>query len=1135
MALPIGAVLVDPRTAGFLAFNDAACATVGHSRAEMAALRLSDLDVDHSLEQLLLRVDDVLRTKAPATFRTRLRTAGGSLKLVEVTARAITMAANPAVYALWNDVSERSEADARQRVAVEASDLGTWEWDPVHDRIVFDARARAIFAMPGTGAIDGATLRERIVPEDRDAVRRRLAGCADPSGSGAYAIEYRIVVPQTGETRWIVSHGRGIFEADASGARRCVKVLGALQDATVALASRDAARAAAEQGQRVLDNLMCFVGVLDLEGRVLEINASALLAAGISAAQAVGSPFWETHWWSHDSAVAEQIREACRACASGRVQRFDTTYRTAGGTSEVDFVLMPLRDAQGRITHLVPNGIDIAERKRAEREVVAQRDTLALAAEATQLGVWDWDLEGERLAWSQRMRDMFGLGPDAPVTFDHFMAHVHPDDRPAMDVARRAALDPSGNGRYECEYRALRGDGQQRRMLAHAQVHFAERDGVRRAVRMVGTVLDVTDSRRLLDEHAQLTTLTRAIGQATPTFLYLKDRSGRLLYCNPSVLEALDLPADRVIGHVDRDFLGHGAATDAIEAHDREVMESGRTLFLEEHLPSIDRTYLSTKTPWRDASGRIAGLAGVSFDITEQRRIEAALRHREAELAVSEERQRLAIEATAAGTYDWDLVTGHLRWDERCRSLFGIDAEEPPTVDAFLARVHPDDREDVRERLQRALCDPTFDGLWQARYRILGLDGRCRWLDSPGRLYFEGEGDTRRPVRMVGLVTDVTDRVEAEQRLAESERALRESEERLRLAVQTSSLGWWDMDPRSRRILWSENARRMFDLPEDGEVLLDAPVQRMHPEDRDRVVAAIDAAFGPGADGSYREQYRVVWRDGAVRWIDAVGLVTFAAIDGGRQAIRFVGVLWDVTEQRQLVDGLREADRRKDEFLAMLAHELRNPLAPVINAVRVLERTEAFSEVGRRALDMVQRQVAQMKRLVDDLLEVSRITRGKIDLKPEPMLLNTAIPNAVEAVIAACDAKRQSLEVVLPPKLLRLNADPVRVAQILENLLGNASKYTPEGGSIRVEAVEQGAELEVRVIDDGMGIAPDKLESVFELFVQAEPGVGEHQGGLGIGLAMVKRLVEMHGGRVHAESAGPGQGSVFVVRLPGRG
>ena len=240
----------------------------------------------------------------------------------------------------------------------------------------------------------------------------------------------------------------------------------------------------------------------------------------------------------------------------------------------------------------------------------------------------------------------------------------------------------------------------------------------------------------------------------------------------------------------------------------------------------------------------------------------------------------------------------------------------------------------------------------------------------------------------------------------------------------------------------------------------------------------------------------------------------------------------DVTEQVRAVEGLRAADARKDEFLAMLAHELRNPLAPLTNAHRLIERAELLTDTGRAALAMAQRQTHHMHRLVDDLLEISRVSRGKIQLKCEPMMVATTVYHAAESVAPAIAARGQSLRVAVPEEPVQIVADPVRIAQVLENLLTNASKYTAEGGSIRVEVEHWPREVEIRVVDNGIGIEPGRIADLFELFSQLDATMERSQGGLGIGLALVKRLVELHGGSVVAASAGKGKGATFTVRLP---
>ena len=241
-----------------------------------------------------------------------------------------------------------------------------------------------------------------------------------------------------------------------------------------------------------------------------------------------------------------------------------------------------------------------------------------------------------------------------------------------------------------------------------------------------------------------------------------------------------------------------------------------------------------------------------------------------------------------------------------------------------------------------------------------------------------------------------------------------------------------------------------------------------------------------------------------------------------------------LTEERLVEQAarMRELDIRKDEFLAMLAHELRNPLAPLTNALALLARRESFSEPGHRALDMADRQVKQLRRLVDDLLDVGRITRGKIVLRPESIALTDALQGAVDAVQSRTDGRRQTVVLDWPAAAVRLVADPVRLAQVLENLLNNASKFTPEGGTIRVAGMLLHDMLEVRIIDDGIGIDPSEIEAIFELFEQGDHGSDRAQGGLGIGLALARQLVELHGGTLDARSEGRGRGATFVVRLP---
>jgi CheY-like chemotaxis protein len=240
----------------------------------------------------------------------------------------------------------------------------------------------------------------------------------------------------------------------------------------------------------------------------------------------------------------------------------------------------------------------------------------------------------------------------------------------------------------------------------------------------------------------------------------------------------------------------------------------------------------------------------------------------------------------------------------------------------------------------------------------------------------------------------------------------------------------------------------------------------------------------------------------------------------------------DVTERLRAEEQLREADRRKDEFLALLAHELRNPLAPLRNGLQVMRLAGWTGEAADRARAMMERQLGHMVRLIDDLMDVSRISRNKMRLRRQRVLLSDAVAGAVETARPAIDQAGHEFAVALPPRPVYLDADLTRLAQVFANLLTNAAKYTEPGGRIWLTAEPRGAEVEVAVRDTGIGIPAESLTTIFDMFSQVDRSIERSTGGLGIGLALVKGLVEMHGGRVAADSGGPGAGSTFTVTLP---
>lgn len=369
---------------------------------------------------------------------------------------------------------------------------------------------------------------------------------------------------------------------------------------------------------------------------------------------------------------------------------------------------------------------------------------------------------------------------------------------------------------------------------------------------------------------------------------------------------------------------------------------------------------------------------------------------------------------------------------------------------------------------------------------------------------------------------DVTER-------ARAEAALLDARSRLHAALEAGSIATWTWDITSNRLFGDDKLPQLFNLSpgEASDGSLDRYVAAIHPEDVGRVIAALNQAVE--RDELYEADYRIVQADGSVRWVTSRGK---AERDATGRPIRMPGVLVDITERKLLEEALRDADRRKDEFLATLAHELRNPLAPIRNSLEILKLPRIDPATIQQTRAMMERQVHHLVRLVDDLLDVSRVMRGKIELRKEPVELANVVARAVETVQPLIAVQGHRLELSLPDGSLLLDADPIRLAQVLGNLLTNAAKYTEANGHIWLSTEQEGHEVVLRVRDNGMGIVPDLLPHIFELFVQADHTSTKAQGGLGIGLTLARNLVHMHGGTIEAHSAGLGQGSEFVVRLP---
>ncbi|HET7729509.1 MAG TPA: PAS domain S-box protein [Usitatibacter sp.] len=513
-------------------------------------------------------------------------------------------------------------------------------------------------------------------------------------------------------------------------------------------------------------------------------------------------------------------------------------------------------------------------------------------------------------------------------------------------------------------------------------------------------------------------------------------------------------------------------------------------------------------TPVRAEDGRLVGYGKVVRDFSERREHEERLRY-------SEQRLRALVQ----GVQDYaifmlDAAGRVATWNEGAERIKGYSAAE--IVGKHMSVFYPAEAR-ARGWPEKELEAASLHGRFEDEGWRLRKDGSRFWANVVITAVRNADGEVQ---GFSKITRDLTERREHEERL-------RQSEERYRLLLESiEDIGIIMLDAEGRVTSWNSGAQRITGYTAE-EIIGESFERFFTPEDV--------AAGRPQAELRYavlnRRATDRAWRvrkDGGLFWCD----VAVTALHDAEGRLRgFTKVARDISERKRM-EALEEQGRHLTEFLAMLAHELRNPLAPIRNAAGIIGMQADANAQVRWAHEVIERQSAQLTRLVDDLLDVSRITRGKLRLKPTPMDLNDAMRQALETARPHFDSRRQALHVDLAAKPVPINGDLTRITQVVANLLNNAAKYTPKGGEVWVESRREGDDAVVVVRDNGAGIPPQVLPSVFDLFAQGERTLDRSEGGLGIGLTLVRRIVELHGGRIAARSDGIGKGSEFEMRLP---
>jgi PAS domain S-box-containing protein len=793
--------------------------------------------------------------------------------------------------------------------------------------------------------------------------------------------------------------------------------------------------------------------------------------------------------------------------------------------------------------------VDITERQQAQEDLRLNRDRLAFVLDNTGIGLWLNSLPLSDLNWDNRTREFFFVPPDVESTAELFWSRLHPADREPTHLAVETAL--RDRTLYQIDHRAVNPDTGEIRWIRSAGKGIYAPDGT--PIRFDGINYDITDRKQAEAEREQLLQQEQTLRQQAEIAerrLYallesiredfvLFDRNWHVVYLNSQAATTMRKSHDEILGRYYWDLFPDLVGT---EFYDRlhQAMYEQTSLQFEYHYEIWDTWFENRVYPSDE------GIIVLCTNITERKQTEQALRQ-------AEERLRVALQNAPITVFNQDhelkytWIYNPILYD--LQEMLGKHDRD------FLP---PEDAEPLTAIKQRVL--ETGIGV---REDIKVTRDRTHYYD----LTVEPLRDEKNTI--VGITCAAIDVSE----LKQSEINLRESEDRLRMALESAQLGTWDWNLATNELVCDTTWKALFGLPADAQTSIDIFYRGLHPAERNRVRDVVQRSFNLDSGGHYDAEYRTIGiADGIERWVAAKGQVYF---NSNHEPVRFIGTVLNITERKraeatrlrlaeereQLLaheqaarEAAEAANRIKDEFLAVVSHELRSPLNPILGWAKLLRSRQLDAQKTDRALEVIERNAQMQAQLINDLLDVSRILRGKLSLDAKPIDLVATIQAAMETVRLAAEAKAIDLRFTIldfgleennhpksqiqnhkskitNPKLQVLG-DAGRLQQVIWNLLTNAVKFTFEGGRVDIRLEHIDSQAQITVTDTGKGIPPDFLPYVFEQFRQESSATTCRFGGLGLGLAIVRYLVELHGGTVQADSPGEGQGATFTIKLP---
>ncbi|MEO5859259.1 MAG: PAS domain S-box protein, partial [Pyrinomonadaceae bacterium] len=918
----------------------------------------------------------------------------------------------------------------------------------------------------------------------------------------------------------VVGQVNGLYDAAAGTAALVILLIAMLsgvlvQSATAVSRNENSLRESQHRLATTLASIGDGVITTSSTGVVAHLNPVAESLTGWKSGEAVGRPIEEVFSIVNETTretIESPVSRAIRSRSIVELENHTLLIRPDGTEIAILDSAAPIFADDGDIEGAVLIFHDYSSRRETQRKLERSEYELRDFFENATVGIHWVGEDGTILRANQHELDMVGYAREEYV--GHNIADFHAD-APVIDKILQALT--AGESLHEHPARLNCKDGSIKNVLISSNV-FRE-DG-----KFIHTRCFTRDVTAFIVAEEAKEHLAAIVGASLDAIIS-KALDGTITSWNEGAEHHFGYTAEQAIGKNVRMLIPEDRLEEEKMIVDRLKKGERITTYDTVRLRS-DGTPIEvslTISPIKDASGQIVGASKFARDITDRKSAERAV-------AESEERLRLALDAGRMGTWEWRIAENKVIWSPGLEKIHGL---EPGTFDgtfeAYKNDIHPDDRERVLGEMTRTLNEGRDH---HVEYRLLLSDGTVTWVEGRGKLFGDDSGA---PVRMLGICADITGRKQAEHQLREKEKQLVRNGEVFKRLVEQSPFGIYTVDSQFRLHQVSIGAQVVFrnvrpligrDFAEVMRILWPEPLAsdllaifRHTLETGESYLAP--SLTAPRSDIEDVESYE--WQ---------LHRVTLPESQFGVVCYFFDSTKLKQTEEelRTVAANLSEADRRKNEFLAMLAHELRNPLAPIRNSLQIMQITSVNGD--QAALDMMERQLNQLVRLVDDLLDISRISTGKIELRKDRIELASFIKHAVEAVRPTCENLGIELRVELPKEPIFMEGDSTRLAQVIGNLLNNSAKFTDRGGAIGLFVSKEEAQAAITVRDDGIGIAPDEIGVIFDMFVQADTSIKRSSSGLGIGLTLVKNLIEMHGGTVTAASGGLGHGTEFVIRLP---